>query len=38
MTTINFPTPFTFSSSTTPNIIAGFGGIISEIGDLCPCT
>ena len=38
MTTINFPTPFTFSSSTTPNIIAGFGGYISEIGDLCPCT
>jgi hypothetical protein len=37
-TTINFPNTFTFSSSTTPNLIAGFGGIISEIGDLCPCT
>lgn len=37
-TTVNFPTPFTFSSSTTPNLIAGFGGIITLIGDLCPCS
>lgn len=37
-TTVNFPTPFTFSSSTTPNLIAGFGGIIQNLGDICPCT
>jgi hypothetical protein len=37
-TTVNFPTPFSFSSSTTPNVIAGFGGIITDLGDLCPCS
>jgi hypothetical protein len=37
-TTVTYPTEFFFSSSTTPNVIAGFGGIIVDLGDLCPCS
>ena len=37
-TTVNFPNPFLFSSSTTPNLISGFGGIIQDLGDICPCS
>jgi len=36
-TTVSYPTEFFFSSSTTPNVISSFGGIISELGNLCPC-
>lgn len=34
---VSFPTTFLFSSSTTPNIISGFGGVVSLVGDICPC-
>jgi hypothetical protein len=35
--TIAYPTPLTFSSSTTPNVISGTGDYIILLGDICPC-
>jgi hypothetical protein len=37
-TIVSYPTEFFFSSSTTPNVITSSGGIITDIGDLCPCS
>jgi hypothetical protein len=35
--TISYPTPFTFSSSTSPMVIAGFSGLIHKTNNTYPC-